>query len=258
MTREPMDAEALLRVQVWLAAQSRDVTIASANGYAFNTDSANFQNVIDFMTKTAKVWQLPILNHLAGEAAAAHNAVCTGKVNVASREVERYRVSLQTLRDYLPKALSGKQFTVKNDRGPTLTDFGDVSTKLPAITSDLEEALECFDAARYTATVFHLMRALEATLRQFAKKVRITIDADQSNWYQIVQHVNRAIDQLPNKTAAQAKRKQAYGVVAAHLNAVRIAWRNEVMHPKAKYDAEEAADILVHSKALVRTVIHIL
>ena len=46
-------------------------------------------------------------------------------------------------------------------------------------------------------------------------------------------------------------RKAKYGAVLAHLNSVRIAWRNEVMHPKQSYTREEAHTIFQAVRAFM-------
>lgn len=255
---DTIHAQALLQSQIWLGAQTRTVVYSRANNQPFDTDGHNFQNVVNMLIQVAGVWELPILRHLCDDLIDVHNKLAAGGIGIRSPLVEHYINLLQKVRDYLPGALMNNSFIVVANETPSLDGFGDVAVKLPAITSDLTEALACANAGRHTATVFHLMRAIEASLRAFGKKLKIDIDADQANWYQITQHINRAIDRLPNRTTAQALRKQSYGVVSAHLNAVRIAWRNEVMHPKASYAREEAADILVHSKALIKSVIKVL
>ncbi|MGC5796966.1 hypothetical protein [Sphingomonas sp. NFX23] len=255
---DTIDAQSLLQIQTWLGAQTRTVAFAKANNCTFDSDSKNFQNVINTLSRVARVWKMPVLRHITDELVDLHNRIAAGNVSIQSSTVEQYIGSLQKARNFLPEAVRGNFILLIPDNAAPIADFGDVAAKLPSITADLEEAVACFNTARFTATVFHLMRAIEASLRVFGKKLKINIDADQANWYQIIQHVNRAIDQLPNRTSAQSLRKQSYGVVSAHLNAVRIAWRNEVMHPKASYASAEAADILVHSKALIRSVIDVL
>lgn len=95
-----------------------------------------------------------------------------------------------------------------------------------------------------TAAVFHLMRVMEIALRALAKKLDVTtIDPEVESWNKITDHVNKAITALPAKTAPEQARKAKPGAVSAHLNSVRIAWRNEVMHPKQSYSREEARAI---------------
>jgi hypothetical protein len=112
------------------------------------------------------------------------------------------------------------------------------------INEDYIEAGNCYTLARYTACVFHLMRVMEKAVQFLGKKLRIKIDSKNETWYQILSHVNKAIDKVPVKTARQKNKKAKYATASAHLDDVRIVWRNEVMHPKQTYTPEEAKDLL--------------
>ena len=47
--------------------------------------------------------------------------------------------------------------------------FGEsVAVAFPSASQDIQEAMKCFACERYTATVFHLMRAAEALMRVLA------------------------------------------------------------------------------------------
>jgi hypothetical protein len=120
--------------------------------------------------------------------------------------------------------------------------FGEaVGKKFPNATEDIAEAARCLALQRPTATVFHLMRVMELALRALARKLKVTtINPNVENWNKITDHVNKAINALPAKTSAEQKKKAQFGAASAHLNSVRIAWRNEVMHPKQSYSREEA------------------
>jgi hypothetical protein len=41
--------------------------------------------------------------------------------------------------------------------------------------------------------------------------------------------------------------------IAGHLYNVKVAWRNQVMHPHDKYTPDEAKDILGHVEAFMKT-----
>ena len=57
---------------------------------------------------------------------------------------------------------------------------------------------------------------------------------------------------MPGKTSRESLRKQKYGLAYANLNGVRMAWRNDVMHPKATYTEEEAQTIFNHVGAFLK------
>lgn len=122
--------------------------------------------------------------------------------------------------------------------------FGDrVSKKFPKAIEDIAEAGKCLSLQRPTACVFHLMRVMEIGVQAFGKKLKVGVNIQIETWYQIMEHVDGAIRQLPSKSEKEKRRKAELAAASANLNAVRIAWRNEVMHPKQTYTREEAHDL---------------
>jgi hypothetical protein len=118
--------------------------------------------------------------------------------------------------------------------------FGkDVNTKFSTIQFDLVEAGNCYATGRSTAVVFHLMRIMETGVQAFGTKLGVTL-ADEKNWQNILDEINKKIKALPPKDLATVKLSQA----AANLYAVKLAWRNEVMHPKDTYTLEEADNLI--------------
>jgi hypothetical protein len=134
--------------------------------------------------------------------------------------------------------------------------FGDaVSLKFGKIAADIAEAGKCYALERPTACVFHLMRVAEFAVKRLGKKLNVAIDVEKEGWYQITVHINKAIDALPAQSTSQRSKKQALAAAAAHLNSVRIATRNDVMHPKATYTDEEAKTLFDATKALMQQMV---
>jgi hypothetical protein len=119
-----------------------------------------------------------------------------------------------------------------------------VGRAFPKTSEDIAEAAKCLALQRPTACVFHLMRVMEEALRTLAKKLNVkTINPNIESWNKITDHVNKVINALPAGTDKEKTRKVKWGSALAHLNSVRIAWRNEVMHPKQSYTREEGHTI---------------
>lgn len=117
--------------------------------------------------------------------------------------------------------------------------FGqDVNAKFPTIQYDLVEAGNCYAAGRSTATVFHLMRIMETGVQRFGAKLGVSL-VQEKNWQNILDEINKAIKSLP-RNPATIEMSQA----SANLYAVKLAWRNEVMHPKDTYTLEEAKNLI--------------
>jgi hypothetical protein len=114
--------------------------------------------------------------------------------------------------------------------------FGqEVEDKFPSMSEDISEAGKCLALGRSTACVFHLMRVMEIGLRRVGTAIGVALTASK-NWQNILDEMNkriRAMDQKDEKT-------KRYASASAHLYNVKLAWRNEVMHPKQTYTAEES------------------
>lgn len=118
--------------------------------------------------------------------------------------------------------------------------FGkDVNAKFPTIQYDVIEAGNCYATGRSTAVVFHLMRIMEVGVQAFGATLGVKL-ADEKNWQNILDEVNKAIKALPPKDSKTVMMSQT----SANLYAVKLAWRNEVMHPKDTYTLEEADNLI--------------
>src|SRR5262245_22760749 len=113
-----------------------------------------------------------------------------------------------------------------------------VYTKFPTVQFDAAEAGNCYASGRGTAVVFHLMRIMEIGVQEFGKSLGV-IFANEKNWQNILDEINKAIKNLPKdpKTKEMAE-------ASSNLYSVKLAWRNEVMHPKDTYTLEEAENII--------------
>jgi hypothetical protein len=120
----------------------------------------------------------------------------------------------------------------------------------PDVALDVEEAGKCLALDRGTACVFHLMRVLEVGLQALEAKLGIARTKD-ANWHIILQDINNAIKAMPFATQAEKDYRAPFAAAAAHLENVKNAWRNDVMHPRESYTPEQALDVWNHSKALM-------
>jgi len=127
-------------------------------------------------------------------------------------------------------------------KGTILTE--DVVNKWSNLLEDADEAGNCFAFGRYTACVFHLMRIMEAVVMRFGRKVKIVVNPAKDTWFKILSQVKKVIDDMPDKLPVEKRRKARFLASYARLDAVRVAWRNETMHPKATYTAEESEELI--------------
>jgi hypothetical protein len=129
---------------------------------------------------------------------------------------------------------------------PDAPIFGiDVGSKFPDLAEDISEAAKCLALKRATAAVFHLMRVMEAGVQKFGATLGVSL-VNEPVWQVILDGVNSKIKALPKGKDAVKKAE-----VASNLYNVKLAWRNETMHPKATYTDEEADNIFRAVKAFV-------
>jgi len=122
-----------------------------------------------------------------------------------------------------------------------------VEARFPQLTEDIFEAGKCLSLRRPTATVFHLMRVMESGLQAFGTKLNVAL-ADEKNWQNILDEVNKKIRLLDHRLPETKK----YAEASSHLYNVKVAWRNEVMHPKQTYTDEEALSIFRNVRTFIQ------
>ena len=104
---------------------------------------------------------------------------------------------------------------------------------------------------RNTASVFHVMRALEVAVQVVAAKLGATTVDEHDKvlpWGVIASNMKAKIDSLPKGSDEQIKwyRVQSYLVV------LNRAWRAPTAHPKQTYTPEEARNVLDAAKAFMQ------
>ena len=142
---------------------------------------------------------------------------------------------------------------VSSYRGASELFGAEVIGKLPNASSDIGEAGKCFALSRYTACVFHVMRVMEHAVQQLGSKLGVTMP-DTLVWQVILDQVNKSIKGMDQKLPATKK----YAEISAHLYCVKLAWRNEVMHPKATYTKEEAKAVVDNARLFLRSLVDVL
>ena len=171
--------------------------------------------------------------------------------------VQAISQSLKELRDRIVDELDDRTlYYVEPKRAELLLAgqdiFGnDVLDALPKASTDISEAAACLAWDRYTACVFHLMRAMEFALREAGKKLDCVV-FDKSgaflSWGPIISNMDASISGLSDKDE-----KREWSEVRALLYHVKQSWRNDTMHPKRTYTQEEAITIFHAVKSFLRS-----
>lgn len=119
-----------------------------------------------------------------------------------------------------------------------------VLRSFPQLAGDIDEAGKCLGGGRFTAAVFHLMRVMETGVQEFGKTLGVEL-AGEMVWQKILNQVNSEISERDHKDPKTV----TLASTSANLYAVKLAWRNEVMHPKATYTEDEATRVMEATKA---------
>jgi hypothetical protein len=143
---------------------------------------------------------------------------------------------------------------VPNNRASLFTGkqlFGPrVYEAFPSAIMDIEEAGKCLALSRGTATVFHLMRVMEAGLKATAHALSIRY---APSWESYLDQIKAKMDiDWKKKSKKWRKEEPFFRVVHAHLHAVKLAWRNPTMHIVQNYSPEVAEEIFNAVKGFMR------
>jgi len=130
--------------------------------------------------------------------------------------------------------------------------FGpDVFDRFAIANDDIAEAGKCLALERGTATVFHLMRVLEAGLRALGKELDIPY---APSWESYTSQLEKLLkgSNYDTLTPAQKAKRPFYQDVLGDLVAIKSAWRNPTMHIVRSYDPAQAKVIFETTKGLMQ------
>lgn len=114
---------------------------------------------------------------------------------------------------------------------------------LPEISQfDFASGCRCVALEQPTAAAFHLMRAVEGVLRFYYCKVVKRGRVKKQMWHEVVQHLGRRND-APPRTLLDS------------LDNIRANFRNPTQHPEARYNLDEAQDLLALSAEVINRMV---
>jgi hypothetical protein len=92
---------------------------------------------------------------------------------------------------------------------------------------------------------------METALRRLAQRLHVTINP-KDTWGMILKNMDQGIQALPERNERQKKKKSKWAECRTNLFHVKLAWRDDLMHGKATYDAKQARDIMERVKAFMQ------
>jgi len=124
------------------------------------------------------------------------------------------------------------------------------SKKFRKASYDIKNAGNCLALQQPTASVLHLNRALEVTLRHLGRRLKVPI-RPKDTFGKILNNIDPKINAMPEKTEAQKRRRERWAEARANLFHVKQAWRDNSMHPKTSYSRQHAYDIFVAVRTFI-------
>jgi hypothetical protein len=171
-----------------------------------------------------------------------------GSLLIGKNEAERIERCLDSIRiNFLVQMQSRLVFVMDSSHAQFVTSdiapFGlEVDDAFPRASEEISEAAKCLAFQRYTAAVFHLMRAMELAVQKLADTLGVT--KIEKEWGKLLADIGHAIEAMP-----KGKVRDTWSSIHSHLYHVKQSWRNDTMHPKTTYTESEAEAVF----AAVRT-----
>lgn len=136
---------------------------------------------------------------------------------------------------------------------------GAVQDKFPSALYEIDESAKCLALERTTATVFHLMRAMERVLIAIRKCLGLPDPTRLSdkNWGTILRDIRLEVERR-NKPGSLAWKnpedQHLFADLVGSIAAVKLAWRDTTMHVESKYLASEAQEIFAAVRTLMQKI----
>ena len=119
--------------------------------------------------------------------------------------------------------------------------WGAAYDAFPSASRDMEDAGKCLAYGAGTATVFHLMRIMEAGLKKFGARLGIPYAPSWDSY--LKQLDTKFSEDYRQKSAEWKKDEPFYRDVAGDLQLVKFVWRNPTMHIVRSYTQDEAREV---------------
>jgi hypothetical protein len=164
--------------------------------------------------------------------------------------VDRCGIALRSVAERFYDELENKKFIYVPDELAVLYAqealFGKpVFNKFKNARDDIKNAGSCLAIGQATAAVFHLMRAMEVSVRHLARRPHINITiTPQTTWRQITGAMDVKIKAMPEKTPREKEKRENWESARANLHHVGSVWRNGTMHPAKTYTPSQAREVL--------------
>ncbi len=159
---------------------------------------------------------------------------------------------------YIPKGES-EYYNQKELFGPK------VKKKFPQANQEVTIAGDCYATGNYTASVFHLMRAVEVAARHMVKTLNASkylvnrygarVPVELCDWHILIQAMEKSLTDLSVgiSTSKHKKRKhEHFSHAVATFRHFKNAWRNHVSHTRELYQPGKARDVMDNTRQFMQ------
>lgn len=204
-------------------------------------------SILKSIEKESETLLIPISNRKSLEIWNSYGQFLMCQKNITQNELAQVIGDFKVLSHLIVEELKNLTFMYLGAKNSELYNnpldfFGEqILESFPESQFDLEEAGKCYSLGRFTASVFHLMRAMESAVEPLAKKLNVTIKNkyhERLSWGVVNSNLKDSIAALP-----KGEDKDSWEKVNILLHGVNRAWRTKTAHPVATYTKEQANDI---------------
>ena len=123
-----------------------------------------------------------------------------------------------------------------------------ILVSFPSTNVDLSEACRCCSVGIWTASVMHLMRALEVALRCLSASYDIP---HRENWNSSLNEIEKHLRTVRKGSDGDDAELWA-SATGTHFRFLKNAFRNQAMHPSKHYTETEAIELFDATRAFMR------
>jgi len=133
------------------------------------------------------------------------------------------------------------------------TTFGpEIDASFSRVGYDIRESLQCYALNRWTATVFHCMRILEAGLRALHIAIGLhPVTEKDRDWGSVIRRMREKLADL-KKNGLPADQCRVFEELIDSFDSIRRSWRNPTMHIENRYDEAQSGAILIATGHFMR------
>lgn len=122
---------------------------------------------------------------------------------------------------------------------------GFIRDRFQKAVNEIDEARTCYAVGRWTASVFHLMRACEVGIKSVYKTLGIASPKLSDSWGQMLKPMDEQLQKKPaDRSGAWAAEPLFFDHITNDIRAVKRAWRDTTMHVESTYDQSGALKAL--------------